>query len=146
MTPIPKVEEDCMNVNENKKSRGIIDSLKIHSKEMKALNPNQEAIEKESYKVTFPKSFTNNLKDQKSLDKTISKINQIQQEFRKGGFIEKDQENWINFEAYANQKERNLIGLIRDIGIQHNWLADNVTQLVADVQDGLFTSGHREET
>ena len=34
----------------------------------------------------------------------------------------------------------NLVNLIRDLGVQHNWLGDNVSQLITDVNSGIFTS------
>ena len=36
-----------------------------------------------------------------------------------------------------------VVDLLFDISVQHNWLAENVTQLVKDLQDGAL-SGSRK--
>ena len=38
------------------------------------------------------------------------------------------------------QTELNLIKLIGDLGVQNIWLGENVSQLITDVNSGIFTS------
>ena len=89
----------------------------------------------------MPLFFTKNAKEQSTLNEIASTINALQRQFQEEGFIEEDQENWIDFANYEKlgHNELGLIDLIHDISVQHNWLGDNLMQLVKEVKSDSFS-------
>jgi hypothetical protein len=77
----------------------------------------------------MPAFFTSNEEDREVLDVIANKVKFYQQHFVRQGFIEPDQENWIDFKEHQ-QKSTTVFDFMYDVCIQHNWLAENVMQLV----------------
>lgn len=80
----------------------------------------------------MPVHYTSNHCDFDTLNIIANKIKFYQQHFVRQNFIEPDQENWIDFKLHQNG-ESSLMDFVYDITIQHNWLAENVIQLVEEV-------------
>jgi len=83
----------------------------------------------DKYRIRMPSFFTSNEEDREVLDVIANKVKFYQQHFVRQGFIEPDQENWIDFKEHQ-QKSTTVFDFMYDVCIQHNWLAENVMQLV----------------
>ena len=83
----------------------------------------------DKYRIRMPSFFTSNEEDREVLDVIANKVKFYQQHFVRQGFIEPDQENWIDFKEHQ-QKSTTVFDFMYDVFIQHNWLAENVMQLV----------------
>jgi hypothetical protein len=82
------------------------------------------------------------------LNQIANQVKHHQQSFIDQGFIEADQENWIDFDTYQNSKlfQITLMDFLFELSNQHNWLSENVIQLVDEVKDGeIMQNKHYEK-
>ena len=80
----------------------------------------------------MPSHYCQNSRDLETLDKVANKVKFYQQHFVRQGFVQPDQENWIDFKEHQAGMG-SIVDFLHDVCIQHNWLAENVIQLVEEL-------------